>query len=407
MPKISDCVVLVGPDLEPFKCSTFEWEGESITAIELQEPVEELNDGATVVMPAMCNAHTHIGDSCLPDGATGKTLQQAFYRPNGYKYRELERLGNSIYPDVLAHLQYMAQSGTTAHIDFRESGPKGCALLREASLESGVDSVILGQLEESPFRETELLSNSASLPPKVVKEIKEILEVGDGFSESTINDLTDTAWKEVFFVTDARGKFRAVHCLENEDDRTKSMAIAGKGDLSRALEIYAPHLVVHLTTATDKEIKSLTDTDVSVAINPRANAALGLPLPPIAKLMEAEVNVLLGTDNVMLNSPNLFAEMDFAYKVARSQYGDAHNPHPSDILRMTTANAGALLGSRHEGVLKIGASASFCVIDFNAPHLRASKHIVASLITRVTPADVISTHRKGMVVFERSGVPQK
>ena len=37
----------------------------------------------TVIVPAFYNSHTHVGDSCLPDGAAGLTVEEAFFRPNG------------------------------------------------------------------------------------------------------------------------------------------------------------------------------------------------------------------------------------------------------------------------------------------------------------------------------------
>ena len=80
-------------------------------------------------------------------------------------------------------------------------------------------------------------------------------------------------------------------------------------------------------------------------LNPRANANLGLPLPPVAKLLDAGVNLLLGTDNGLLNSPSLLAELDFTYKLAKSQYGDSIRPDPARFsrwpLRMSRKRAGA------------------------------------------------------------------
>ncbi|MBD2092033.1 hypothetical protein H6F67_19480 [Microcoleus sp. FACHB-1515] len=36
-------------------------------------PVQAIDHGAIVVMPGLYNCHMHMGDSCLPDGATGMT----------------------------------------------------------------------------------------------------------------------------------------------------------------------------------------------------------------------------------------------------------------------------------------------------------------------------------------------
>ena len=133
-----------------------------------------------------------MGDSCLPDGATGLTLEQGFFRPDGFKYRELAALSREDHlPHVVSHLRYMARTGTVGHIDFREQGPYGSELLREASRITGVDSVILGQFSGVPFDEAALAANDAPLPAGARRELEAILAVADGFSESTMNDLTD------------------------------------------------------------------------------------------------------------------------------------------------------------------------------------------------------------------------
>jgi 5-methylthioadenosine/S-adenosylhomocysteine deaminase len=62
-------------------------------------------------------------------------------------------------PHVVNHLRYMARTGTVGHIDFREQGPYGSELLREASRITGIDSVILGQFSGVPFDEAALDAN--------------------------------------------------------------------------------------------------------------------------------------------------------------------------------------------------------------------------------------------------------
>lgn len=400
MPELRDCVVLHGPDLHPHRCARFAWDGDTIAAIDLGRPCNQLDDGALVVIPGLYNGHTHLGDSFLPDGATGLTLEEGFFRPHGYKYRELAKLtADTHLPHLVAHLGYMARCGIVAHLDFREQGAYGARLLRRASEETGVQSVILSQFDAAPFTEAELRANTAELPASARAELADILAIADGFSESTINDLTDPAWREIRRATATRGKLRAIHCLENAGYRERSLATTGRGDLARAIEIFDAHLIVHMTVATDDEIALLVRAGRTAAINPRANASLGLPLPPVAALLRAGANLLLGTDNGLLNSPALFAELDFAYKLARSQSGDARFPDPIEILKMATSNIRPLLGGDYHGSLARGLPADFVVLDFNQPHLRATRHLTASLVTRVTPADVLATYRHGQPLW--------
>ena len=395
--------MLLGPGLQPFHCARFAWSGDTITAADRIEPVTTIDAGARVVIPGLYNGHTHMGDSALPDGATGLTLEQAFFRPAGYKYRELAKLTPDTHlPHLEAHLRYMARTGTVCHLDFREQGPAGAELLRAASANTGVESIILNQFNESPFAEPVLRANppDAALPPAHRAELERMLAVADGFSESTMNDLTDAAWTEIRALTASKRKLRAIHCLENAGYRDLSLATTGRGDLARAINLYDPHLVVHMTVADADEIALLVRSGKTAALNPRANANLGLPLPPVAALLRAGANLLLGTDNGMLNSPNLLAELDFTYKLAKSQFADALLPDPTAILKMATSNIRPVLGGDHHGALEVGLPATFVVLDFTKPHLRHSCHIVASVVTRVTPDDVLATYRLGRPLYQ-------
>lgn len=400
---LTDCIVFQGPDLQPFWCETFRVEDGAIAEIELGEPVLQIEEGALVIIPGLYNSHTHMGDSLLPDGATGMTLEQGFFRPNGYKYRELAKAPRGFHLEqICAHLRYMARTGTVCHIDFREQGPYGSELLREASEITGVNSIILGQFNELPFTPEELDANEKELTEGHLAELAKMLGIADGFSESTMNDLTDPAWAKIREVTLERSKLRAIHCLENDGYRSESQRITGRGDLIRAIELLDPHLVIHLTVADSEEIDLLKKHSVNGVLNPRANANLGLPIPPIRGLLDERINLLLGTDNGLLNSPNMFAELDYTYKVAKSQYGDALSPDPLAILKMATSNVGKAIGDAYPlgSYLDEGMPADFCVLNFHQPHLRRSRHLPASVVTRVTPEDVLATYRGGKAIWK-------
>lgn len=398
---IENCVALHGPDLEPHRCSRFAVASGRITDMTLGERCNKLDDGAVVIIPGLYNSHTHVGDCVAPDGTTGMTLEDGFFRPAGYKYRTLAAQAEAPHLQAITdHLHYMARTGTVGHIDFREQGVQGSQLLRRASVASGVHSIILGQFNELPFTQQQLDKNEEALPAAAIKELMAVLDVADGFSESTMNDLTDAAWAQIASYSQDRHKLRAIHVLENDGYRSTSQAMSGRGDLARALDLLKPHLLIHATVANADEIALMSDQRCNVAINPRANANLGLPLPPIAALMQSNVNLLLGTDNGLLNSPNMFAELDYTYKLAKSQFGDARLPDPLDILKMATSNIGKLLGSATPGYLAQGLPADFVVLDFHAIHLKRSQHIAASIVSRVTPADIVATVRQGQVLWQ-------
>jgi len=401
-----DCIVLTGPELAPHVCTGLGCENGIITEINDPQPLEYPLPPLPVVLPALVNAHTHMGDAFIADGATQMTLEEGFFRPDGFKYRQLMTVDPAHQVAAMCDaLRTMAGSGTIAHLDFREQGPYGASLLRRASEVTGVASIILGQIAQLPFTAEQLEANRDPLPESAADEFHELLSIADGVSESTINDLTDMAWRSLREWTDSSGQLRAIHCLENAGYREKSRRITGRGDLERALDVFKPHLIVHLTVADDEEIDLLAQSNSVAVLNPRANAALGLPLPPVRKLLEAGVPLLLGTDNGLLNSPNMFAELDFTYRLAKSQYGNAIDPDPRLILAMGTSNARFLEALGLPGYIAPGMPANCLLIDGSAPHLRYSRNLHAGLLSRTTPADVLATFRQGRPLYRRPSHP--
>ena len=69
---------------------------------------------------------------------------------------------------------------------------------------------------------------------------------------------------------------------------------------------------------------------------PRANATLNVGVAPLNKMIDYGIRPLLGSDNVMLNSPNMFRELEFTLKLMSVYYRSYINP--KELVRMATTN---------------------------------------------------------------------
>ena len=86
-----------------------------------------------LVMPALINAHTHVGDSFAKEAAIGFSAKDAC-GPKGLKwrlYREVER--DELIAGIKESIKYMLNSGTGAFGDFREFGILGTEMLEEST----------------------------------------------------------------------------------------------------------------------------------------------------------------------------------------------------------------------------------------------------------------------------------
>jgi cytosine/adenosine deaminase-related metal-dependent hydrolase len=212
--------------------------------------------------------------------------------------------------------------------------------------------------------------------------LEALFSVADGIVAS---GLPAEAGREIHRLAEERHKLRCLPCPSPR--------------FAEALESFAPQWVSAQAGIGDAEIAALAAARLPVVVTPRADASRGLPLPPIGALLRAGVPLMLGTGSAMHNAPNLFAEMDFAWKIARLQAGAAPPPPPAAILRMVTGNVRAVLGGACHGALERGLPADFVVLDFRHPHLCGTRDLLASIVSRVTPDDVVATYLHGVPVW--------
>ena len=53
---------------------------------------------------------------------------------------------------------------------------------------------------------------------------------------------------------------------------------------------------------------------MEVVVCPRANGIVGAGVPRVAKMLDLGCIIGIGTDNVMLNSPDILRELDYIWK---------------------------------------------------------------------------------------------
>ncbi len=166
-----------------------------------------------------------------------------------------------------------------------------------------------------------------------------------------------------------RGKIVGIHAGE-----------LNRSDVDTALEL-RPGFLVHMAHASDGDLRMAADLGIPVVVCPRSNMATGVGMPRLKKMTEAGLLVGLGTDNVMINAPDMFAEMEWASKAFL--HDDVRT------LRMATLDGAMLLGKGdHKGSVMVGKDADLVVVDKSSNNLRCSKNLLSSLVRRARPDDI-------------------
>jgi 5-methylthioadenosine/S-adenosylhomocysteine deaminase len=159
-----------------------------------------------------------------------------------------------------------------------------------------------------------------------------------------------------------------MHVHEIADEVNRAVEETGKRPLQRLQELglVSPRLIaVHMTQLTDDEIALLAESGSHVAHCPESNLKLASGFCPVHKLMQAGVNVALGTDGAASNNDlDMFSEMHTAAQLAKAVAGDATALPAASALRMATLNGARALGLDQEiGSLELGKAADVIAVD--------------------------------------------
>ena len=326
--------LLVGRDFDPVEGRVVVEDGH----VEAVERVE--TDSTDIICPAFVNAHTHIGDSIAKEAGTGLSLDELVAPPDGLKHRLLRAASQDEKVAAMRRsLRFMEETGTAACVEFREGGVPGVEAFERARDGLEIDAVVLG------------------------RETTAAMDASDGFGASGARDGDFAEMRES---TREAGKLFGIHAGERDPD-----------DVDAAIDL-DPDFLVHMVHATADQLDRVAAEGVPIAVCPRSNLVTNVGVPPIRRLSEA-TTVALGTDNVMLNSPSMFREMEFAAKLS--------DVSAEAVLRMATVNGAELAGLDY-GLVEEGAPAKLLVLDGDSDNLAGARDPVRAVVRRAGQADV-------------------
>ena len=183
----------------------------------------------------------------------------------------------------------------------------------------------------------------------------------------TVSDASFTRIRDLSNQLDVR-----VHCHihETAGEVSDSVAQCGMRPLARLdkLGLLNSRLsAVHMTQLTSEEIQRLSETGVSVLHCPESNLKLASGFCPAQALLDAGVNLALGTDGCASNNDlDLLGEMKTAALLAKAVAGDATALSAARALTMATLGGAKALGLAAQiGSLAVGKQADLVALRFD------------------------------------------
>jgi cytosine/adenosine deaminase-related metal-dependent hydrolase len=351
---------------------------------------KKLDAKGFMVIPGFINAHTHIADSIGKDIAAGQRLDARVHPVFGAKKKILQKsLPEHLKSFIRNSAILMMKKGIVAFADFREDGLEGIRLLKDAVDDLPIKCITLGRINyySNP-------TDAAGLPSEKGEQAKQVLERSDGFGISGANENTDAALMQYRQLA-GKKKLIAIHAAESKETVQFAKVHTGRSEVDRIMEYLKPDFVVHMTNATENEMSLSAKSGTGIVICPRANGVLGAGIPKVAQMLRQGCLVAIGTDNVMLNSPDILRELDYTWKASRATEGEMLKAQ--ELLKMATINAAQIL-RLNTGCIEAGRAADLVFIDKKHADLYPIHDPYAAIVHRLSQSSIRAVMINGRFV---------
>lgn len=189
-----------------------------------------------------------------------------------------------------------------------------------------------------------------------------------GFGPHAPYTISDESLERIRMLADELDATVHIHLHETAHELEESLSQQGRRPLQRLHELglLSPRLqCVHMTQIEDEDIALLQESGCHVIHCPESNLKLASGFCPTTKLIDAGVNVALGTDGAASNNDlDMLGEAKTAALLAKGVAQDASALPAHQVLRMATYNGAKALGLEASiGSLESGKCADITAVD--------------------------------------------
>ena len=381
-------------------------EGTTIASVGTQRPQGEFDrvvDGkGQVLMPGLINCHTHVPMTLMRGYGGGHDLQHWL---SDYIFPAEAKLDeHSVAAGAALGLAEMIATGTTCIVDMYMKTGTIAQQVMDAGISANLScgGLYFGAPEDfSPDKCNDCRNQ------------QELWEQWHGAGEGQIlvdasihGEYTSSAplWQWTADFAAQKNLGMHVHISETKLEHEQCLERHGKTPLA-ILDQYGVWerggTAAHCVWVSDEDMAIMAQKHVTAVHNPVSNLKLGSGVARVPKMLEAGVNVALGTDGVSSNnSADLFEEIKLAAMLHKGVNLDPMTVTARQALEMATVNAALALG-RNTGVVAPGKVADLILVDFTRPNLIPCHDVEENLVFAARGSDVAMNMARGKIIYEK------
>ncbi|MHB8071428.1 MAG: putative aminohydrolase SsnA [Candidatus Cryosericum sp.] len=349
--------------------------GTGASPVEARQPSAdrvEIDAGGMTLLPGLINAHMHLYSMYSRGMSTGRVshgfvdvlqdlwwrldrslLKDACWMSAAFSGMDSLRCGTTTIVDHHASPSYVVGSLSTLSDALCQIGLRH-VLSYEITDRNGPEGAHAGVEENVRFADE--VHGVHGLASAMVG-----LHASFTISDETLSILHDAIG--------SRSVGYHVHVAEGAVDETDSITKYGKRIICRLDEagLLGPHsIAVHCVGIDDLERRLLSESGTPVVVNTMSNMNNAVGLPAVREMLNAGVEVGIGTDGY---TANMFEEFRNTLVGMRHRYEDpsAFWPEVQQAQIETNADIVSRLIGQSVGCLEQGAAADFILVDYTSP----------------------------------------
>lgn len=373
-----DCIVAVGPQAVILKEYT---------------AAETLDCNGKVLMPGLVNAHTHVPMTLLRGLADDLRLDvwlMGYMMPVEREFvsPEFVRLGT-----LLACAEQI-RSGVTTFNDmyyFEDA-------VAQATADAGMRAVCGQTVMKFPAPDASSYEDSFTLAREFIKKWKDHPLIVPAVAPHAVYTTTPEILRETAELAREFDVPLHVHISETAlevDNIRKEHGMPVMPYVKKQGLFEAKVIAAHCVHVDAGEIRTLKNHGAGVSHNPSSNLKLASGFAPVQKMLEAGLNVGIGTDGPASNNDlDMFEEVRLTSFVAKASSNDPTAvPAQTALIMATRMGAQALHLGDITGSLEAGKRADLIVVDVSPAHnspkfRRDSNNAYAQLVYAAKSTDV-------------------
>ncbi len=347
-----------------------------------------------VIMPGLINTHCHVSMT-LQRGLADDIELMEWLNEWVWPF-EAKQSEDDIEAGARLGIAEMLLGGVTTFVDMYFAQWRVAQAVEQMGIRALLAECLFDSNEQSALAAVDSLSEIAAREPRVM------VGLGPHAPYTCSGELLGRCAEH----SRAKSLPITIHLLESVSERDTVQQIHGCDPMEhirRAGVLKSDTILAHCIQLCDSDVEAIRSSGASVSHNPQSNMKISSGVAPIAKLVEAGVNVTIGTDGACSNNDlDMWEEMRSAAMLQRVETMNPLVLPAYQVLKMVTVNGAKAIGMQGElGVVKSGALADLIVVDMMRPHLQPLHNILSTLVYCVKASDVDMTIVNGHILVDR------